>query len=66
MFPMTVIVHFLKNCVIITELFFIGISTKRAKWCEEDSLPSFVAFLSPRNQSVLKDVLDAERTTPEK
>ena len=31
---------------------------------EEDGLPSFVAFLSTQNQSVFKDRLDAERTTP--
>ena len=36
------------------------------EWCEEDSLPSFVAFLSTRNQSVLPDRLDDERTTPVK
>ena len=64
MFPMTVIVQFLRNCVIITGFFFIGTSTKRVKWCEESSLPCFVAFLSTRYQSVLKDRLNAERTTP--
>ena len=63
---MTVVVHFLRNCAIITRFFFIGISTKRVKWCEEDSLPPFVAFLSTRNQSVLKDRLNADRTTPVK
>ena len=30
-FSMTVIVHFLRNCVIITGFNFIGISTKRVK-----------------------------------
>ena len=59
----TVVVHFLRNCVIITGFFFVGISTKRVTWCEEDSLPSFVAFFSIQNQSVLKDRLNAERTT---
>ena len=60
-FPMTVVVQFLRNCVIITRLFFVGISTKRVKWCEQDSLPSFVAFMSTRNQYNLKDRLNAEK-----
>ena len=58
-FLMTVLVHVLKNCVIITRFFFVGISTKRVKWCEKDSLPSSVAFMSTRSQSVLKDRLNA-------
>ena len=57
---------FSRNCVIITGFFFTGVSTRRIKWWEEDCLPSFVAFFSTRNQSVLKDRLDAERTTPVK
>ena len=65
-FLMNVVVHVLKNCVIITRFFFVGISTKRVKWCEKDSLPSSVAFMSTRNQSVLKDRLNSERTTPVK
>ena len=52
--------------MIITGFFFIGVTTKSAEWYDEDSLPSSVAFLSTRNQSVLKDRLDAERTTPVK
>ena len=59
-------VHFLRNCVIITGFFFIGIFAKRIEWCEEDSLPSSLAFLSTWNESVLKDRLDAERATPVK
>ena len=61
---MTVVVRFPRNCAIITGFFFVGISTKRVKWCEEVSLPSFAAFLSTRNQSVLKERLNAERTNP--
>ena len=59
---MTVMVHFLRNCEIITKIFFFRISTKR-EWCEEDSLPSFVAVLSTRNQSVFKDSVE-EQTLP--
>ena len=51
---MTVIVHLLTNCVIITGFFF---STKRVQWCEEDSLPSFVAFLSARNWMLKEQLL---------
>ena len=42
--------------------FLFRMSTKRVKWCEEDSLPLFIAFMSTRNQSVPKDRLNAERT----
>ena len=45
------------------EFFFIGISTKRIKWCEEDGLSSLVAFLSTQNDTFLEDRLNAERTT---
>ena len=55
--------NFLRNCVIIMRFFFFRIS-KNVEWCEEeDSLLSFIAFMSTRNQSVLKDRLNAERTT---
>ena len=46
--------------------FFFRISTKGLEWCEEDSLPSFVAFLPTWNESVLWDGLDAERKDPVK
>ena len=59
-FPMTVIVHFLKNCVIITGFF----STRWIKWCEEDNRSSLVAFLSTQSETVLEDRLNAVRTTP--
>ena len=65
-FPIAVIVHFSMNCVIITGFFFVGISNKSVKWCEEDSLSSSFAFLSTWNESGLLDRLDAERTTPVK
>ena len=65
-FPIAVTVHVLRNCVIITGFFFIGTTTKRVKWCEENSLPSSLAFLSNWNESVLWDGLDAERTAPVK
>ena len=61
--PMTVVVHCLRNCVIITGFIIVGISTKRVNWCEEDSLPSFVAFPSTRSQSDFRDRLNAETTT---
>ena len=60
-FPMTVVVHCLRNCVIVSKFFFVGISTKRVQWCEEDSLPSFVASMSTQNQSILQDRLNAEK-----
>ena len=49
---MTVILNFLREWCNHHWVFFIGISTRKVKWCAEDSLPSFVAFLSTRNQSV--------------
>ena len=65
-FPTAVIMHHMRNCVIITGFFFIGISTKRIKWCEKDGLSSSHAFLSTWNDSVLQDGLDADRTAPVK
>ena len=64
-FPIAVILHFLRICVIIMGFFFIGIFPERIEWCEEDSLSSSLAFLSIWNASVLQDRLD-ERTTPVK
>ena len=66
MFPISVIVHFLKNCEVITGFFFIGIFPEKIGWCEEDSLSSSLVFLPSWNESVLKERLDAERTTPVK
>ena len=43
--------------------FFIWISPKRFRGCEEDCLLCFVAFSSTRNQSILQDRLNAPRTT---
>ena len=54
----------LRNCVIITGCFFIWIFSERVERCEEDGLSSFLALFSSCNESVLKDGLDAERTTP--
>ena len=65
-FPIAVIVHLLRNCEVITGFFCAGIFLERIEWCEEDSLSSFLAFLSTWNESVLKDRLDAGRTTPVK
>ena len=56
-------VHLQRNSVIITRFFFIGIATKKVKWCEEVGSSSFVASMSTRNQSILQDRVDAERTT---
>ena len=36
---------------------------KRVTWCDEDSLPSFVASMSTRNQFILQDPMNGERTT---
>ena len=50
--------------MIITRFFFVGNSTKkRVTWCDEDSLPSFVASMSTRNQFILWGTMNAERTT---
>ena len=58
-FPITVIVHFLRNCVNITRFFFVRISTTRVQRCKEDCLPCFVAFFTTRNlwTTSMKDVL---------
>ena len=66
-FQIAVIVHFWKNCKVITGFFFIWIFTERGQRverCEEDGLSSFLAFPSSWNESVLKDRLDAGGTTP--
>ena len=65
-FPIAVIVHFLLNCEVITGFLFIGIFTEKIEWCEEDRLSYFVASMSTRNQSILQERLNAERTTPVK
>ena len=63
-FPIAVIVHFPENCEVITGCFFVWIFTERVERCEEDGLSSLLASFSSRNESVLQDELDAERTTP--
>ena len=55
---MAVIMHFLRNRVIIT-----GSSSSESR-CEEDGLSSSVAFLSTWNESVLWDEFGTERTAP--
>ena len=62
-FPMTVIMHFLRNYVIILGFFFIWIFTKRVQRCKEDCLPRFVTFFSTQNQSARQDKLNAPWTT---
>ena len=62
-FPIAVMVHLLRNCEVSTGFFCAGIFLERIEWCEEDGLSSSLAFLSTWNESVLKDRLDAERTT---
>ena len=63
-FPIAVLVHLLRNCEVITGFFCAGIFLERIERCEEDGLSFFLPFLSTWNESVLKDRLDAERTTP--
>ena len=63
MFPIAVIVHFPRNCGVITGCFIISIFTERVEWCEEDGLWSFLALFSSCSESVLQGGLDAAGTT---
>ena len=67
MCPTAVIEQFRGNCGVITGCFFIWIFPEWVKRCEEDGLSSLLCMFSlPVNESVLKDGVDVEGTTPVK
>ena len=65
-FSIAMIVHFLGNSEVITGYFFTLIFTERVERCEEDGLSSILVLFPSCNESVLKDGLNAEGTTPVK
>ena len=63
-FPISLVMYFLRNSVIMMGFFFICVVTEWIQRCEEDCLSSFVILFSSRNWSTLQKWIEKSTKFP--